>query len=173
MKNCRRVLNSLLRDFDFSLQDQSAIQPLRIGKRHPFYSAVIILRFGFTWGVAGTSFCQIFELLFFPLRRVVKFWEAEAGDGFAFAEEKLLHQPFFECLERVEFLAVGGNQLVERSQAAGDSLLFGDAWYWEFNSEEMFLAYVQQSVAASAARDVPLKLETMKIPLEECLEERV
>ena len=51
--------------------------------------------------------------------------------------------------------------------------MLGDAWYWELNSKETFPAYVQQAIAASAARDVLLKLETMKISLEECLKERL
>ena len=57
--------------------------------------------------------------------RVLELREAETGEGFGCAGEKLLHQPFFMGLERVEFLAVRGNQLVERSQALGDFLLFG------------------------------------------------
>jgi hypothetical protein len=57
-------------------------------------------------------------------RTVSEFGEAEAGLGFAFAGEKLLHQPFFMGLERVHFPRLRGHQLVHRTQALGDFLLF-------------------------------------------------
>ncbi len=60
-----------------------------------------------------------------PLPGVLEFGEAEAGLGFAFAGEKLLHQPFFMGLERVHFPRLRGHQLVHRTQALGDFLLFG------------------------------------------------
>jgi hypothetical protein len=59
-----------------------------------------------------------------PLPGFFEFGEAEAGLGFAFAGEKLLHQPFFVGLERVQFPRLRGDQLVHRTQALGDLLLF-------------------------------------------------
>jgi hypothetical protein len=50
--------------------------------------------------------------------------EAEAGAGFAFAREELLHQAAFVGLQRFHFPALRGNHLVQRRQAVGDFLLF-------------------------------------------------
>jgi len=61
-----------------------------------------------------------------PLAGVLKFGKAEAGLAFTFAGEKLLHQPFFMGLERVDFPRLRGHQLVYRTQALGDSSLFRD-----------------------------------------------
>ena len=58
------------------------------------------------------------DRLLLPLPGVLEFGEAEAGEGFAFAGEKLLHQPFFMGLERVQFPALGGDQLVQRSSGS-------------------------------------------------------
>ena len=73
-----------------------------------------------------------------PLPGVLKFGEAEAGLGFAFAGEKLLHQPFFMGLERVHFLRLRGHQLVHRTQALGDFLLFGGTWKNDWEREKCF-----------------------------------
>ena len=60
-----------------------------------------------------------------PLPGVLELGESEAGLGFAFAGEELLHQPFFVGLERVHFPRLRGDELVHRTQAIGDLLLFG------------------------------------------------
>jgi hypothetical protein len=43
------------------------------------------------------------------------------------SREKLLHQAFFMGLERGEFLGLGGDAVIEGSEAVGDFLLFGEA----------------------------------------------
>src|SRR5690606_4643478 len=77
---------------------------------------------------AGDDVAKVADGLLLPLRGGVELGEAEAGEGFAFAGEELLHEPFFVGLERVEFLAFGSDQLVQRAQALGDFLLFGEGW---------------------------------------------
>ena len=59
----------------------------------------------------------------FPLPSVLELRETEPGLGFAFAGEKLLHQPFFVGLERDHLPRLRGDQLVQRTQAVGDLLL--------------------------------------------------
>ena len=58
-----------------------------------------------------------------PRRLIAELGEAEAGSGFAFAGEKLLHQPFLMSLERPHFPPLRGNQLIQRRQTVGDLLL--------------------------------------------------
>ncbi len=43
---------------------------------------------------------------------------------FAFAGEKLLHQPFFMGLERIHFAGLRGDQFVQGTQAISNFLLF-------------------------------------------------
>jgi hypothetical protein len=50
--------------------------------------------------------------------------ETESGEGFAFTGEEVLHEPLLVDLERFEFLAFGGDQVVEGGEAGGDLLLF-------------------------------------------------
>lgn len=90
------------------------------------------------------------KFLLLPFRLVLKFGKAEAGEGFSFAGEKLLHQPIFMDLERFEFLAVGGNQLIEVGQAVGDLLLFG--YLRKNNPEFQKVVFVQNSVSSCTAR---------------------
>lgn len=59
-----------------------------------------------------------------PLPRIPKLGEAQAGDGFAFAGEELLHQPFLMGLEGVDLVRLGGDQRIEGREAIGDFLLF-------------------------------------------------
>ena len=61
-----------------------------------------------------------------PLRRIAELGEAEAGEGFAFAGEKLLHQAFLMSLQRLHFPPLRRDQLVQRRQTVGDLLLLFD-----------------------------------------------
>ena len=70
------------------------------------------------------TFRASLKFLLLPLSRIPKLREAQAGHRFAFCREKLVHQPFFMRLERVEFLGLRGDHVIEGSQAVGDFLLF-------------------------------------------------
>jgi len=48
----------------------------------------------------------------------------EVRDGFPFSWEELLHQTFFVCLERLEFLSFSIDQIVYGTKEIGDFLLF-------------------------------------------------
>jgi hypothetical protein len=108
-----------------------------------------------------------------PLRGGVELGEAEAGEGFAFAGEELLHEPLFVGLERVEFLAFGSDQLVQRAQALGDFLLLVGQRRRDSNIEERIPANVQESVATGTARDVSFELNPVSVLLEAALEKAV
>ena len=86
----------------------------------------------------------------------MKFGKTELGLGFAFAGEKLLHQPFFMGLERVHFPRLRGGKLVNRTQALGYFWLFGGAWSWDYDTEERLLTDVQQAITSCTACDVAL-----------------
>ena len=86
----------------------------------------VLLISAVAYGTSSPAILQVFnQCLRLPLPGVLEFGEAEAGLGFAFAGEKLLHQPFFMGLERVHFPRLRSDQLVHRTQALGDFLLFG------------------------------------------------
>ena len=76
-------------------------------------------------------------------------------------------------LERVQFPRLRGDQLVHRTQALGDFLLFGWAWSWDFDAKERLFADVQQAIAPRSARDVPLELPAMLVLLKAVLKEAV
>ena len=52
---------------------------------------------------------------------------APQGRGGRSVREKLLHQPFFMGFECGDFLGLGGDEVVERSEAIGYFLLFFNA----------------------------------------------
>ena len=55
---------------------------------------------------------KVVEFFVTPLPSFPKLWKAEAGLGFAFAGEKLLHQPFFMLRECVHFAGLRRDRLV-------------------------------------------------------------
>jgi hypothetical protein len=53
--------------------------------------------------------------------------------------KELLHQPVFVGLEDFELVALGGDQFVERREAGGDPLLFGDIGKEQRNRREILV----------------------------------
>src|SRR5690606_32921509 len=99
--------------------------------------------FGPASGAARDERLQVTDLLLLPLRRVAKLRKPQAGAVFAFAGEELLHQPILVVLERVELPAFRFDQLVQRAQALGDLLLFGERWGRDLDVEKCVPTYVQ------------------------------
>src|SRR3546814_2330645 len=57
------------------------------------------------------------KCLLCPLRRIAELGEAEAGAGFAFAGEQLLHQAALARLQLLHLAPLRGNHLVQRRRS--------------------------------------------------------
>ena len=68
---------------------------------------------------------MIIDTHHFPLPSIQKLRKTKTRLRLTFAGEQLLHHPFFMGLERLHFVRLRGDQLVQRTKAAGDLLLFG------------------------------------------------
>ena len=53
------------------------------------------------------------DTLHFPIPSILKLRKTETRPGFTLPGEQLLHQPFFMGLERLHFLRLRGDQLVQ------------------------------------------------------------
>jgi hypothetical protein len=118
---------SLFIDVSNVVQQQNAPADVLTADKGPPNLLVILVTACRRYSAA--NFARLWtEFTIIPLLGVLEFGEAEAGLDFAFTGEKLLHQPFFMGLERVHFPRLRGHQLVHRTQALGDFLLFGGGW---------------------------------------------
>src|SRR5690606_7096365 len=102
------------------IQDDSTILNIRRPQDQEPFIAYIIR----TVRQTGDKFPQLTKSLFLPLLRLPKLRKPQPWYGFAFAGEKLLHQALFVGLEGVQLSGFRCDQIIQRSQAVGDFVLF-------------------------------------------------